>query len=65
MMPIWVFAIFIVLFVAAYIWERIVYKKLELEYEIVGTFLDKYISMYGPLPGILEIGEEPDAGNKK
>jgi hypothetical protein len=58
MMPIWLGFAFIIVFTGAYIWERLAYKQLQQEYEIVASYLDMYISKYGPLPGILEI-EEP------
>lgn len=48
MIPIWVFALFIVLFVAILIWERVDYKNLEQEYEAIAFFLDLYIGKYGP-----------------
>jgi uncharacterized protein YneF (UPF0154 family) len=65
MMPIWVSIIFLVLFIGAYIWERLAFKQLQQEYEIVAGYLDMYISKYGPLPGIVQIGEIDDAGNEK
>lgn len=57
-MPIWVFAVSIVVFAVTVLWERYEYNKLRDDYETVGHFLDMYITKYGPLPGIIEIPEE-------
>jgi hypothetical protein len=52
MMPIWIFAIFIVLFLGVIIWERLDYKALHEYSEILESYLDKYIMAYGAKFGI-------------
>lgn len=47
-MPIWVFAVFIVLFAGILFWERHAYRELQEDRDGIAFFLDLYISKYGP-----------------
>lgn len=60
MMPVWIFGIFVVLFIAVIVWERLAYSKLKGEYESIEFFLDLYISKYGNLEGMIVVEEGAD-----
>lgn len=64
LIPTWIFAIFIVLFVGVLIWERWAYKQLEGDYKSLEFFLDLYLAKYGQLEGMIMVEEEKDAGKK-
>lgn len=58
MIPTWIFALFIGLFVGIVIWDYHIRKNLMEENQTIAHFLDMYIAKYGPFPGIIEVSEE-------
>jgi len=56
-MPVWIFAVFIILFIIVIGWERLSLMALQKEYENVEFFLNMYIDKYGNLEGMLVIEE--------
>jgi hypothetical protein len=64
MMPVWIFAVFIVLFAVVIIWERFSLKALQDEYKNVEFFLNLYIDKYGQLDGMVIVEEGSDADKK-
>lgn len=65
MMPIWIFAVFIVLFIVIVVWERYDYIKLSEEYKSIEFFLDLYLQKYGQLEGMIVIEEGSNTKNEK
>lgn len=64
MIPVWIFAIFVVLFAVVVIWDRFEIKKMSDNQETLEFFLDIYVSKYGTLDG-MRISEEGSDANKK
>jgi hypothetical protein len=66
MISIWILIGFFIVFTVVLVWERWDYKQLYIYTEVLETYLDKYISTYGPKFGIT-IGntrEDIDADTK-
>ena len=59
MMPIWIFAVFIILFIGVLLWERLDYIVLRENTGILEHYLDLYIKKFGPSFGII-VEEDPE-----
>ena len=66
MISIWIFFLAVVVFMGILFWERWDYRKLYAYTETLEHFLDKYITQYGTLPGIIKVSDEDiNADNTK